>query len=149
MSTGKKLRIIISVILLFAVVFIFLSVFKDKYYMSHINAIAFPDVVRVVEVQVSTSDVYGMHFLAEEIIETDLSIDEVSDIVQKSPHGENIHVFEIKFDENGDVIPLFEQWDDYGIWVDELKLTPKEGSHYYLLNESTPYEPFPLWLFLR
>jgi hypothetical protein len=148
MSTGKKLRIIISVILLFAVVFIFLSVFKDKYYMSHINAISFPDDVRVVEVQVSTSDVYGMHVLAEEIIETDLSIDEVSDIVKSSSHGENINVFEIEFDENGKVIPLFNKWDDYGTWVDSFTGN-NEGKHYYLLNESTPYEPFPLWLFLR
>ena len=146
MKKHKKLCIIITVILVIAVVFIGLYLFKDKYYMSHINAISFPDEVKTLEEQVSTSDVYGKHVLAEEIIETELSFDEVSAFVQNSPHGANIHVFEIEFDENGKVMPL--EWDDYGTWVDTFKGSNEEGVHFYLLNESTPYEPFPLWLFM-
>lgn len=61
--------------------------------MSHMNTIGFPTNVNVVRTRVSSSDVYGKHILAEEIIETDLSEKDIRKIIAESPNGEKIAVF--------------------------------------------------------
>ena len=117
---------------------------KDVYYMLHINSIAFPEDVIVLDSQVSTSDVYGWHVLAEETIETTLSWDDVKAIVANSPKGEKINVFPIYFKENGETEIL--EWDDYSTnLVDSLDNKSKEGMNYYLLNEHTQYGSFIFW----
>ena len=98
----KKYIVIPSVTILVILIclFIWIVIFNqpiiikgDGYYMEHINGIEFPDNVSVIKTEVSSSDVYGTHVLAEAIIETDLSWEEIRKIIDKSPNGKNIHVF--------------------------------------------------------
>lgn len=117
---------------------------RNTYYMAHIKSITFPEDVIVLDSQVSTSAVYGWHVLAEEIIETTLSWDNVSAIVANSPKGEKINVFPIYFKENGETEIL--EWDDYSTnLVDSLDNKSKEGMNYYLINEHTQYGSFIFW----
>lgn len=116
----------------------------DGYYMEHINSIEFSDNVRVMKTEVSSSDVYGTHVLAEAIIETDLSREEIREIIDESLHGKNIKVFQLFFKEDGSAESL--EWDDYFLDGESIEGETKEGLNYYLLNESTPYgSVFCLW----
>lgn len=125
----------IIIVLLVAVLFFYpLNRESDSYYMAHIEAIEFPQDVNVIASQVTETDVYGIHVLAEKVIETGLSIEEVCEIVKASPNGEHIGVYQL-YDEPGyDIL-----WDDYSDIVKSIKGKTKEGMNYYLLNEHTPY----------
>ena len=115
--------------------------------MSHIDEIDFSNEVLILKKQVSISDVYGLHFLAEEIIETELSWNEINAMVRKSPHGKTINLFYISFSDNGQTQTI--EWDDYSSrLVHSIDGKAKEEKNYYLLNEHTPYGPFPMNLFL-
>ena len=149
----KKYIAIFSVIFLMTVFFLFVWIVifnnpiiikSDRYYMEHINAIEFPTNVNVIRTEVSSSDVYGTHILAEEIIETDLSREDIIKIVKQSPNGKNINVFELYFKEDGSAEMI--EWDDYTLDGKAIEGETKEGMNYYLLNESTPYGTvFCLW----
>lgn len=139
----KNRHIVISAIIFFTIMIIMIFIFfNDTYYMAHINSIDFPEEVTVVKTQVSTSHVYGIHVLAEEIIETRLSWDEIRTIINDSPYGKDIHLFYIPFKDDGKTENL--EWDDYSIeLVQSIDGKAKEGMNYYLINEHTPYATFP------
>lgn len=102
--------------------------------MAHIEAIEFPQNVNVIAWQVSDSDVYGIHILAEKVIETELSYEEICEIVKTSTNGEHIGVYQLYDVPGYDIM-----WDDYSNIVDTIDGKTKEGMNYYLLNEHTPY----------
>lgn len=154
MKRIKKKYIVISsvtILVILICLFVWIVIFNqpiiikgDGYYMEHINGIEFPDNVSVIKTEVSSSDVYGTHVLAEAIIETDLSWEEIREIIDESPNGKNIHVFQLFFKEDGSAELL--EWDDYSLNGESVEGETKEGMNYYLLNESTPYgSVFCLW----
>ena len=154
MKRIKKKYIVISsvtILVILICLFIWIVIFNqpiiikgDGYYMEHINGIEFPDNVSVIKTEVSSSDVYGTHVLAEAIIETDLSWEEIREIIDESINGKNIHVFPLYFKEDGSAELL--EWDDYSLDGESIEGETKEGMNYYLLNESTPYgSVFCLW----
>lgn len=106
-----------------------------EYYMEHLNSIEFPDNVKVIKIKVSTSDEYGIGrvVIVEEIIETDLSREEVYNIVEDSPKGKHINVCQLDF--RGPLYDERSEWPYTGLWNWTMK--PKEGMDYYLLNEYT------------
>ena len=145
-SIKKKYIVITSVTILVILIclFIWIVIFNqpiiikgDGYYMEHINSIEFPNNVSIMKTEVSSSDVHGTHVLAEAIIETDLSWEEIRGIINESPNGKNIHVFQLVFREDGSAELL--EWDDYFLDGESIEGETKEGMNYYLLNESTPY----------
>ena len=152
-SIKKKYIVITSVTILVILIclFIWIVIFNqpiiikgDGYYMEHINSIEFPDNVSIMKTEVSSSDVHGTHVLAEAIIETDLSWEEIRGIINESPNGKNIHVFQLVFREDGSAELL--EWDDYFLDGESIEGETKEGMNYYLLSESTPYgSVFCLW----
>ena len=103
----KKKYIIIPIVTIFIILiclFFWIIILNQPiiikgtgYYMEHINGIEFPNNVSVIKTKVSSSDVYGTHVLAEEIIETDLSWEEIREIIDESPNGKYIHVFQLFF----------------------------------------------------
>ena len=154
MKRIKKKYIIIPIVTIFIILiclFFWIIILNQPiiikgtgYYMEHINGIEFPDNVSVMKTKVSTSDVYGTHVLAEEIIETDLSREEILELINTSPKGKNIRVFPLYFREDGSAELL--EWDDYSLSGKSIEGETKEGMNYYLLNESTPYgSVFCLW----
>lgn len=140
MKKGKKaLIVILSVmaVLIIGIIIIKFAVFTDNYYMSHINGINFPENVTVLNTRVSKSDIYGVHMLAEEVIETALSWEEVKEIVPASEKGENIHVLPVYVDQQGKAQV---EYDDYSIeLVRSIEGKAKNGMNYYLLSETTEY----------
>lgn len=128
----------IVVLLIMSIASVKLFFLNETYYMAHIHGIPFSDNVKVIKTSVSLSDVYGIHVLAEEIIETKLSWDEVKAIIGESEYGENIRALPICIDDDGRVqIP---EYDDYSTGlVKSIEGEIKEGMNYYLINEHTPY----------
>ena len=133
----KLIGLMVLLIVLFVVLIVLTEILGNKYYMSHINAIQFPDNVTVLKTQVSSTNVYGTHILAEEIIETELSEEEVEKIVAASPKGTRIVVFPLFFEDDGSAVML--EWDDYMLDGTAIEGETKEGMNYYLLTEHTPY----------
>lgn len=127
-KVGKAIAILVIVSI--AAVVIGKSCIK-AYYMSHINCIDLPENVHIVKKEVSFSDVYGWHVLAEEIIETDLSWQDIRDIIDLSPYGKHILLFDIDHD--------YIEWDDYHLSYTDIDGKKRDGMNYFLINEHTPY----------
>lgn len=131
----KKKRIIrIVLISIVAIVGILVFAFKSYYY-SKINDIKLPEGTRTIKVEVSISDVYGYHVCAEKIVETALSLDELSKFISENNKEEHVNIFLVIKEGSGYQI----EWDDYSINPNCIKGKEKEGMNYYLITNNTPY----------
>ena len=106
----------------------------DVYYLAQINHLPLPENVKIVDTLVEWTDEGGDRVMARAIVETDLSCEDVAEIVERSPRAEKISVWESRW-----VLISNGEWPDHTYKLAErvqyFEENKKQGMHYYVISD--------------
>ena len=112
---------------------LFISV-TDVCYLGHINHLPLPENAKIVDTLVESTDEGGDRVMARAIVETDLSCEDVAEIVERSPRAEKISVWESRW-----VLISNGEWPDHTYKLAErvqyFEENKKQGMHYYVISD--------------